>query len=204
MDYHFPTKENVNHPRLTCPSPNDNFTDDTTTNANTKDNVNVRGLLEGLMEISLLVLSRAAQIRAGLWKRNGQGMHDQVLNYAEPPFCRALRDADLTLLQFSIVSMMQMGWGDGIAYFTNLSLHRFGLLSFCGFRCLPISNSKQLRRRSSSHMSSDSLVHHPLNHSHSMEDNISMDHNMNVRMGGTTSEEEDEDELDEYEDMERT
>ena len=92
-----------------------------------------RALLEGMIEISLLVLSRAAQIRAGIWKRNGQGMHDQVLNYAEPPFCRLLRDADVTVLQFAIAALMKLQpWG-GVAYFTNLSVHRFGVFDFCGF-----------------------------------------------------------------------
>lgn len=47
--------------------------------------------------------NRAAQIRAGLWRRNGPGMNDQVLNYAEPPFCRPLADADMLLLQFSLI-----------------------------------------------------------------------------------------------------
>ncbi len=30
-------------------------------------------------------------------------MNDQVLNYAEPPFCRPLADADMLLLQFSLL-----------------------------------------------------------------------------------------------------
>jgi hypothetical protein len=60
-------------------------------------------LFEGLVEFPLAVLARAAQIRAGLWKRNGPAIVDQVLNYSEPPFCRSLRDADLTLLQFALI-----------------------------------------------------------------------------------------------------
>lgn len=51
----------------------------------------------------MLTFKRAAQIRAGLWRRNGPGMNDQVLNYAEPPFCRPLADADMLLLQFSLI-----------------------------------------------------------------------------------------------------
>ncbi len=56
---------------------------------------------------SLVLLSpganRAAQIRAGIWKRNGPAMSDQVLNYSEPPFCRHLADDDVLLLQFALI-----------------------------------------------------------------------------------------------------
>lgn len=31
-----------------------------------------------ILEFPILALSRAAQIRSGLWRRNGTGMHDQV------------------------------------------------------------------------------------------------------------------------------
>jgi hypothetical protein len=34
-------------------------------------------LFRGLMEFPTIVLTRAAQIRAGLWRRNGPGMSDQ-------------------------------------------------------------------------------------------------------------------------------
>ncbi len=36
-------------------------------------------LFRGLMEFPILVLSRSAQIRSGLWKRNGPSMQDQVM-----------------------------------------------------------------------------------------------------------------------------
>ena len=35
-----------------------------------------------------------------MWRRNGHGIADQLMNYAEPPFCRLFRDLDLALLQF--------------------------------------------------------------------------------------------------------
>jgi len=85
------------------------------------------------MEFPLLVLSRSAQVRAGLWKRNGSLMHDQVLNYAEPPFCRALRDADVLLVQYASLTG---GTGSIIA----LLIHRFGLFEFCGFAEAPAAN----------------------------------------------------------------
>ena len=64
-------------------------------------NLHKRSVFRDLMEFPVLILSRAAQIRAGLWRRNGQGMSDQILNYMEAPFCRGLRDLDLLLIQFS-------------------------------------------------------------------------------------------------------
>jgi len=85
------------------------------------------------MEFPLLVLSRAAQVRAGLWKRNGSLMFDQVLNYAEPPFCRALRDADILLIQYASLTG---GTGPIIA----LLLHRFGIFDFCGLVAAPTEN----------------------------------------------------------------
>lgn len=39
-------------------------------------------LFRGIMEFPVIVLSRAAQIRSGIWRRNGPGMTDQVLNYS--------------------------------------------------------------------------------------------------------------------------
>ena len=60
-------------------------------------------LFQGLIEFPVLVLSRAARVRAGLWRRNGSGLNDQVLNYAEPPFCHNMRDTDLLMTQFVAV-----------------------------------------------------------------------------------------------------
>lgn len=101
-------------------------------------------LFRGLMEFPLLVLSRAAQIRAGLWRRNGPGINDQVLNYSEPPFCRTMRDADLLVLQFSVLgrvlgqsSESRPGSDVGMAFFTNLLLHRLGVFEFCGLTEAP-------------------------------------------------------------------
>jgi hypothetical protein len=51
-------------------------------------------------QIPLSVLVMTSEIRVGMWKRNGHVMDDQVVNYAEPPFCKMFRDMDLLLLQF--------------------------------------------------------------------------------------------------------
>ena len=102
-----------------------------------------RGLFRGLFEFPLLVLSRAAQIRAGLWKRNGPTMLDQMLNYSEPPFCRTLRDADLTLLQFALIGCQETGEDEGnipraggidCAELITILIHRYGIFNFCGFK----------------------------------------------------------------------
>ena len=107
----------------------------------------VNYLFWGLMEFPILVLSRAAQVRAGLWKRNGNGLNDQVLNYAEPPFCRAMRDADLLLAQFAMLGRTQNQTTDfrpnsdvGVCFLVHLLLHRLGLFDFCGFAKAPNSD----------------------------------------------------------------
>jgi hypothetical protein len=104
-------------------------------------------LFWGLMEFPLLVLSRAAQVRAGLWRRNGNGLNDQVLNYAEPPFCRAMRDADLLLAQFAMLGRAQHQTTDfrpdsdvGVCFLVHLLLHRLGIFDFCGLANGPNSD----------------------------------------------------------------
>ncbi len=105
-------------------------------------------LFVGLMEFPLLVLTRAAQVRAGLWRRNGNGLNDQVLNYAEPPFCRAMRDADLLLVQFGMLGRTQNQTRDlhrpnsdvGVCFLIHLMLHRLGLFDFCGLAKAPNSD----------------------------------------------------------------
>lgn len=67
------------------------------------------------------------------------------MNYAEPHFCKALRDADLTLIQFASIGLMGLNDNsissredDAIhepfscANLVNLFLHRFGLFQFLG------------------------------------------------------------------------
>jgi hypothetical protein len=105
-------------------------------------------LFRGMMEFPIIVLSRAAQIRAGIWKRNGPGMSDMVLNYSEPPFCRNLQDADIFLVQLALVCMANLTEGEmekglpsfngaGTARLVNLLIHRFGVFSFLGFEMAP-------------------------------------------------------------------
>mmetsp|Transcript_14841 Transcript_14841/g.41321 ORF Transcript_14841/g.41321 Transcript_14841/m.41321 type:complete len:2002 (-) Transcript_14841:1881-7886(-) len=107
-------------------------------------------LFIGLMEFPLLVLSRAAQVRAGLWRRNGNGLGDQVLNYAEPPFCRAMRDADLLLIQFAMLGRIQNQTtcdrpdsDVGVSFLVHLLLHRLGLFDFCGLAKAPNTDAKR-------------------------------------------------------------
>lgn len=102
-------------------------------------------LFRGLMEFPALVLSRAAQIRAGLWRRNGSATNDQVLNYAEPPFCRALRDADILLLQFAALVRRPQGDELGCSLMIHLLLHRFGLFDFMGLTQAPATDIERYK-----------------------------------------------------------
>ena len=116
-------------------------------------------LFRGLMEFPLNVLAKSAQIRSGIWRRNGHAMADQVLNYAEPPFCRPLADADMLLLQFALICHTSQNAGgvpsiankddrvSGLAFsgqgtlrMVNLLLHRFGVFDFLGFEKAPDAN----------------------------------------------------------------
>lgn len=92
-------------------------------------------LFTGLLEFPTLVLSRASQVRAGLWRRSGPGLNDQVLNYSEPPFCRTMRDADLLLVQFAVLARPRRRVPDtdvGMTFFLHLMIHRLGIFDFCG------------------------------------------------------------------------
>ena len=100
-------------------------------------------LMRGLVEFPALIITRAAQIRAGLWKRNGPGLNDQVLNYAEPPFCRNMRDADVMMLQFATLGRLVRAdrQSDGMSWLVNLMIHRLGIFETCGLRDAPSNDT---------------------------------------------------------------
>lgn len=77
-------------------------------------------LIYGLMEYPLRTLVLCAQIHSGLWIRNGQSMHRQMVNYMSPPWCGELRDLDLFLLQISTEIV-------GFPKFFTIYFDRFGL-----------------------------------------------------------------------------
>lgn len=77
-------------------------------------------LIYGLMEYPLRTLVLCAQIHSGLWIRNGQSMHRQMVNYMSPPWCSELRDLDLFLLQISTGVV-------GFPKFFTIYFDRFGL-----------------------------------------------------------------------------
>jgi hypothetical protein len=56
-------------------------------------------MLWWLLEYPARVLVLAAQVVAGMWRRNGAIMLHQVTNYATTPLCLRLRDMDLLLIQ---------------------------------------------------------------------------------------------------------
>jgi hypothetical protein len=111
----------------------------------TKDDARLQQLFNGLLEFPTIILSRTAQIRSKLWKRNGQGMLDQVLNYAEPSFCRSLRDADLMLLQFALIGNASLNVKTSqicsCSQFISLLMHRFGVFDFAGFEETPVHHA---------------------------------------------------------------
>ena len=80
-----------------------------------------------LIEFPLQTLARSAQIKSNLWARNGHSMIDQHWNYSEPPFCRLLRDADLTAVQLGALAFIP---DSKMCYFVNLVLHRFGAFTY--------------------------------------------------------------------------
>lgn len=72
-----------------------------------------------------------------------------VLNYSEPPFCRALQDSDIILIQFALLchaspmsesanvatdtQLAGLSYvGTGTSRLVNLLLHRFGIFDFLG------------------------------------------------------------------------
>ncbi|TYZ58130.1 hypothetical protein PybrP1_003208 [[Pythium] brassicae (nom. inval.)] len=73
-----------------------------------------------LLEYPLRTLVLCAQIHSGLWIRNGQSMHRQMVNYMSPPWCSELRDLDLFLLQVSAGLL-------GFPKFFTVYFDRFGL-----------------------------------------------------------------------------
>mmetsp|Transcript_12443 Transcript_12443/g.23345 ORF Transcript_12443/g.23345 Transcript_12443/m.23345 type:complete len:2568 (-) Transcript_12443:2177-9880(-) len=107
-------------------------------------------IYSGLLEYPLMIIARNSEIRSDLWLRNGKGMFDQVLNYAEPHFCKGLRDADLTLMQFAFICLLSLKGEDSrisdvnnlhqsfsCAHLVNLFLHRFGIFDYAGFKRAP-------------------------------------------------------------------
>lgn len=106
-------------------------------------------IYSGLLEYPLMIVARNSQIRSDLWLRNGRGMFDQVLNYAEPHFCKGLRDADLSLIQFAFIGLTSLNecentsaktscaYSFSCAHLVNLFLNRFGIFDYVGFRRAP-------------------------------------------------------------------
>ena len=100
-------------------------------------------LFHGLTEVPSFVASRAAQVRAGLWRRNGPGLQEQVLKYTDPSYCRFMRDPDLLLLQFAALlpwqedTKQRSSCSGGLSFLIHLLLHRFGLFDFCGLAKSP-------------------------------------------------------------------
>ena len=55
--------------------------------------------LTTLLDLPLRAVVFAAQIRTGMWCRNGGSMVDQLMNYRDVPYSKVYYDLDVTLLQ---------------------------------------------------------------------------------------------------------
>ena len=64
-------------------------------------------VLPVLVDHPLDCLAWAAEIRAGMWRRNGVSVSDQLMNYEEVPYCRVFRDLDLLVVQFFAARTLQ-------------------------------------------------------------------------------------------------
>ena len=78
------------------------------------------------MEHPVRVSALCAQVTAGMWKRNGLAMVNQLLNYAAPPLCIRFRDLDLHCLQICLAQLIAAddeveGASDGIFTDGNLA-----------------------------------------------------------------------------------
>jgi hypothetical protein len=58
-------------------------------------------VIHSLADLPIRCLAAAAQIERHLWTRNGNSVAGMVINYSTAPLCRAFRDLDLCLVQFS-------------------------------------------------------------------------------------------------------
>lgn len=91
-----------------------------------------------LMEAPLMALVFAAQVRQGLWRRNGASVANLAYNYAVPVLSKYYRELDMTFLQL-IVSMGIMAELDSrrLRLFDlefQSARHTFGLLTSESFR----------------------------------------------------------------------
>lgn len=58
-----------------------------------------------LADFPLRCLAFCAQVRCGMWRRNGSMPENLAFNYDRPPLCKSLRNTDLTSIQTAILVM---------------------------------------------------------------------------------------------------
>lgn len=76
-----------------------------------------------LADFPLRCLSFCAQVRCGMWRRNGSMPENLAFNYDRPPLCKSLRNTDLTSIQ---TAMLVLGPDTILA----LTVDRYELTSF--------------------------------------------------------------------------
>ena len=60
---------------------------------------------EQMMEPSLRTTVFVAQVQAGMWRRNGHSLQDQVTAYHDPRWRKEMEDQDITMLQLAASNM---------------------------------------------------------------------------------------------------
>ena len=76
-----------------------------------------------LADFPLRCLSFCAQVRCGMWRRNGSMPENLAFNYDRPPLCKSLRNTDLTSIQTAILVL-------GPDTILALTVDRYELTSF--------------------------------------------------------------------------
>ena len=79
------------------------------------------------IDYPLINIVWACQIKLGMWRRNGQVMKDQLLNYADAPLCRSFRDLDMLFIQFCATGL------DSNIFLNHIFI-RFDVFKYLGAR----------------------------------------------------------------------
>ena len=89
-----------------------------------------------LADFPLRCLSFCAQVRCGMWRRNGSMPENLAFNYDRPPLCKSLRNTDLTSIQTAI---LVMGPDTTLA----LAIDRYEVNGFLENYCNPLNTLLQ-------------------------------------------------------------
>ena len=97
-----------------------------------------------LLEHPLQVVVCSAQIQAGLWRRNGNSVYNQSINYRSCPIAAHMMDLDIPLLRMIASQTAPEA-------FISQIVHRFGLLEWW-FEPRKVKSTDMARGHESSHL----------------------------------------------------